>query len=401
MKPSRVVLQIAKILLPLGILAGGAIGMMFLIQGVEKPEPRSTEREIPLVEVLQIQPVQSQLVVPSRGIVQPRVKSILTSRVRGEILEVSPALASGAFFKKGQLLLRVDDKDYRSALATRKADLARAQLALEIEIKEALISKKEWEKLMKGKPDPLVLREPQLAETRARVEAAEAAIAQSELDLARTRILAPYDGQVDERLVDLGRFVNVGTSLGRIHGIEAAEIRLPLLDSELAFLDLPHDLVDTGGIFEGPAVSIYAEFLGKPREWKGRIRRMEGEIDAKTQMIYLVARVEDPYNQEDEVDRITLPVGLYVRAEIQGRRLEDAIIIPRKALQREGEVFVVTGKGQDLQLERQRVHILRKQGDEVIIAGGLEVGDRVSLTTIDSFVDGMAVKIVQDPGAKR
>ena len=401
MKMTEFAARIARILLPLVIIAVGAVGMVILIKGAKKPEPKSVERVIPLVEVLEVKAVQSQLLVPSRGIARPRVNSLLTSRVQGEVLEVSPSLATGAFFKKGELLLRIDDKDYKSALATRKAELARANLALQIEIKEAEVSKKEWERLMKTEPDPLVLRIPQLAEARARVEAAEAALAQARLDLERTRILAPYDGQVDERLVDLGRFLNVGTSLARIHGIDAAEIRLPLLDSELSFLALPSNLVDTGGVFEGPEVRFHAEFLGKEREWQGRIRRMEGEIDPRTQMVYLVAQVDDPYNQRADATRTTLPMGLFVQAEIRGMHKKGVIVVPRKALQRAGEVFVLSREADQVRLQRQKVHVLRKQGDDVIIGGGLEEGDRICLTPIDSFVDGMQVRTNQDLGARR
>jgi len=400
-KTSQIALGVAKVVVPLAILAAGAFGMIALIAGAKKPEPRALQKSLPLVDVLEIRPAERRLVVPSRGIVKPRVNSVLTSRVRGEILEVAPVMTPGAFFKKGQLLLRVDDKDYKSALASRKADLARAQLALDIEVKEAEVSKKEWEKLMKGEPDPLVLHKPQLAEARANVAAAEAALAQAELDLARTRILAPYDGQVDARLVDLGRYLSVGTSLARIHGIDTAEIRLPLLDSELAFLDLPKDLVDTGGIFEGPVVRLHGEFLGKPREWLGRIKRMEGEIDPKTQMAYLVARIEDPYNRQHAPERSTLPMGIYLQAEIQGRQLDKAIIVPRRALQRPSEVFVLASEGGVHKLLRREVKILRKQGNDVIIGSGLHNGDRVCLTQIDSFADGMQVKLHEDPGAKR
>ena len=401
MKSTELAKRFARVLLPLVIIGAGVVGMIILIEGVKKPQPRSIERVIPLVEVLEVQPAKSQLLVPSRGIAQPRVQSLLTSRVRGEVLEVSPVLSTGAFFKKGQLLMTIDDKDYKSALASREAELARAELALQLEVKEGEVSRKEWERLMKTEADPLVLRIPQLAEAKARVAAAEAALAQARMDLDRTRIIAPYDGQVDQRLVDLGRFVNVGTSLARIHGIDAAEVRLPLLDSELAFLDLPDNLVETGGIFEGPVVHFTAQFLGRPQQWRGRIRRMEGEIDPKTQMVYLVARIEDPYNQRRERGRTTLPMGLFVQAEIQGSLEEGVIVIPRKALQREGEVFVLSGMGEEQKLQRQAVHILRKQGEEVIIGGGLEAGDRICLTPIDSFVDGMQVKTNQTLGAKR
>ncbi|MEZ5989869.1 MAG: efflux RND transporter periplasmic adaptor subunit [Planctomycetota bacterium] len=398
--------QVLQFLLPIVLLTAGAVAMVGLLASRPEPEPREVLAPTPAIEVHQVVARPRRLVVEGQGTVAPRVRSQLTSRVSGEVVEVSPKLQTGAFFRRGELLLRVDDADYVSALAMRRAELAQAELALALEEKEAAIAAEEWKKLdlAKGEPDPLVLRKPQLTEVRARVAAGEAAVAKAELDLVRTRVVAPYDGQVEERLVDLGRYLTVGTPLARIHGIEEAEVRLPLLDSELAWLDIPRDLVDRGGIFEGPAVRLHAELYGQPREWPARIVRLEGEIDARTQMVTVIARVDDPYRLHAEGgDGVTLPMGLYVRAEIHGRELPQAVAIPRRALHEEDTVYVLATRkgdgGERLVLDLRKVEVLRKQGDEVYVAKGLADGDRIGLTHIEGFVPGMQVRLADRPAA--
>jgi RND family efflux transporter MFP subunit len=351
----------------------------------------------PWIEVVEVLSAPRRVQVDSRGTVAPSVRSELTSRVSGEVLEVSDKLRAGAFFQRGELLLRIDDADYRSAVAMRKAELAQARLALAVEEKEASIAQREWQELDLGgrEPDPLVLRVPQLEEARARVQAATASLEKAELDLERTRIVAPYDGQTRERLVDVGRFLSVGTVLARIHGVESAEVRLPVLGNELAFLALPVDLVAQGGLFAGPEVTLRASPFGTPRSWTARIERLEGQVDARTQMLYVVARVEDPYGLRSENGHTALPMGLHVRATIHGTLLDPCLVIPRRALQPDGAVRVVAGGPEAATvLHRRAVEVLREQGEEVFLRAGVEAGERLCVTPVEGFVEGMTVRLV-------
>jgi multidrug efflux pump subunit AcrA (membrane-fusion protein) len=138
-------------------------------------------------------------------------------------------------------------------------------------------------------------------------------------------------------------------------------------------------------------VLLHAEFAGRAQTWRGRIVRTEGEIDPRTRVVHVVARVEQPYAEDPP-----LAVGLFVSAEILGRRVEDAFVVPRSALRdgRDGdEVLVVDDESR---VRFHPVEVLRERRGEVVIGAGLEAGDRVLVSPLGTAVDGMSVRVVGD-----
>jgi hypothetical protein len=113
-------------------------------------------------------------------------------------------------------------------------------------------------------------------------------------------------------------------------------------------------------------------------------------------MIHAVARVEDPYGRGDDPDRPPLAVGLFVNAEIQGRRVDDAVVIPRSALRGHSEVVIVDDENR---LRLRRVDVLRRNPRTVVLIAGLDPGERVCTAPLSVVVDGMQVRPVDDPVA--
>jgi multidrug efflux pump subunit AcrA (membrane-fusion protein) len=173
-----------------------------------------------------------------------------------------------------------------------------------------------------------------------------------------------------------------------------------LPDRDLFYLDNPFDLSgenvasdgDPTGLQFGPEVQLRAEFAGEPRTWIGRIVRTEGEIDAKSRMVHLVARVEDPYGQNETTGSAPLAVGLFVEAEIQGRSVENVFVVPRMALRTDAGSDVVYLVDSGDRLRFKAVEVLRAERDDVVIGGGLQPGDRVCISPMAAAVDGMAVR---------
>jgi RND family efflux transporter MFP subunit len=217
-----------------------------------------------------------------------------------------------------------------------------------------------------------------------------AAREQAERDLARTEVRAPFDGRVRDERVDVGQFVSRGVSVGTLYAVDFAEVRLPVPDEELAFLDLP--LVWPGELpaGEGPEVRLVARFGGDEHEWLGRVVRTEGEIDPRSRMVHVVARVEDPYGRRAAAGRPPLAVGLFVQAHIRGKLARAVALLPRAALRESGQVLVVDAAGR---LRFRDVDVLRAQRDEVVIRAGLADGERVSLSPLTTVVDGMRVRV--------
>ena len=222
---------------------------------------------------------------------------------------------------------------------------------------------------------------------------ARARVKRAQRDLERTEIVAPYAGRVREERVDVGQFVSRGVSVATVYAVDWAEVRLPLPDRELAFVDLPLARGPGEAPAAGPEVLLRAEFAGAPHTWNGRIVRTEGEIDARSRMLHAVARVEDPYGRNRDRARAPLAVGLFVEAEIQGRTLEDAVVLPRSAL-REGSRVLVVDDGDRLRF--RAVEVLRAERDAIVIGTGLAPGERVCISPLQGAVDGMAVRVAAE-----
>ena len=137
-----------------------------------------------------------------------------------------------------------------------------------------------------------------------------------------------------------------------------------------------------------PEVSLSAEFAGRDQVWTGRLVRTEAEIDPGTRMVYAIARIDT----EELQDQIAPPVGLFVQAAIDGLELDNVIVLPRSAL-RDGEYVLVVDS--ENRISTRHVEVLRVYRDQVYVTGGLEAGERVSVSLLQTVVEGMHVLPVE------
>ena len=376
-----------KVILPIIVLIVGAVGTYVLIQGKKDVQSKPTEKPPPLVRVQSVHPTDFQIVVRSQGTVTPRTQTILIAQVAGQITGVSPAFVNGGFFEKGDVLLTIDSRDYEIAVAQAQVGVAQAKLRLVREEEEAALALAEWERLGRGDPSDLVLRKPQIAEARASIDAAEGVLRRTNLDLDRTQIRAPYPGRVRAKDADVGQYVNRGSLLGRIYAIDYAEVRLPVPDDQLAYLDLPLSFRHSQSDSSGPEVRFHTTYAGRELTYMGRIVRVEGEIDARSGMTTLVGRVDDPYRQREH-NTPPLTVGMFVTAEVFGHHAENVVVIPPAALRAENRVLVVA----DNRLYYRTVDILFANAENVVVRSGLKSGEQVCVSSLDVVVDGMYVR---------
>ena len=382
-----------KIFLPVLVLVAGALVARKMILSRPSVETRDPQVMIPVIRVIAVYPESVRLSVKAHGTVVPRTESVLAPEIAGRIIYVSPSLRSGGFFEEGERLLQLDSRDYELAAVQSRSAVAQAQLRLEQEQAEASIALREWQSLGEGEASSLLRRVPQLAQAQAALESARAGSLQAERNLARTEILAPFAGRVRRKQVDLGQFVTAGTPLATIYSVDFAEIRLPLPDEELAFVNLPLNYRGDDQPVPRPRVIIRARFAGSEHTWSGRIVRTEGEIDLQTRVVHAIAQVKNPYGRGKDTTRPPLAVGMFVEAEILGHRVENIFQIPRAALRGKDQVVIVD---EEERLRFRRVEILRKSGDTVLISNGLQPGERVSVAALESVVDGMQVRVLKE-----
>ena len=383
-----------KPLLPLLIVAAACVGAATMILNRPPVETLTPVVEPPGVRVHEVSLEDVPLAVGSQGTVQPRTESQLVPQIAGRVTWVARSFAQGGFFEAGDVLVRLDPFDYEQVLVSARSQLAQARLRLAQERAEAEVAQREWEALGRGDPHELALRKPQLEDARAAVAAAEAGVERARRDLQRAEIVAPYAGRVRTKSVDIGQYVPVGSALATIYAVDAAEVRLPLPDDELAYLDLP---LSYRGVERQtrPAVTLRATFGGQTHVWRGRIVRTESEIDSVSRMVHAIAEVRDPYAPESNPNRPPLAVGMYVEAEISGRTARDVAVLPRQAMRGRDQVLVVTDEDR---LSFRTVDVLRTSTESVLVRAGLEAGELVVLSPLDTPSDGMRVQLADaDP----
>jgi len=378
-------------------VALGIIVLVIAIVAVMKataPSPPTKEPVtfIPSVEVKKLQSGNHRLEVNTQGEVAPRTQTNLVAEVSGQVIEVSPSMEPGGAFKKGDVLFQIDPRNYEAALIAAEADLARAKADLTRQQAESEQAQRDWETLGNGgTPSALVLREPQLAQARAALSSAQAAVQKARTDLERTSITAPYDGRSLIKNAEIGGFVNnFSGQLGTIFATDYAEVRLPLSDAQLAKLDSTLLQSGSGIIDNGPDVTLSGKTAGVERSWQARITRMEAAVDATSRLYYAIARVDRPYSPE--LHESPLLIGLFVNARISGRIAENTIAIPRVALHPNDRVHVVTRNNQ---LDIRPVKVAADLGDRIIIESGLQSGDLICITPLNSPYSGMDVSLTE------
>ena len=365
------------------VAAGVAIAVAIVATGPEV-EVRAAPDQAPLVETMRARAETIRMTVAAHGAVVPKTESNLVAEVSGRVVAVSPAMVSGGFFEKGDVLVEIERVDYEVALEQARANFAAAQSELENADRayERRRELTESDSISRSQHDDALNR---LMVARASHRAADAQMSRAQRDLERTRLVAPYDGRVRAERVDAGQFVNRGESVAALYSIDFAEVRLPIRDQDLAYLPISIDQASDGDEAR-PAVVLRASFAGKQRTWHAEVVRTEGELDPQTRMVNLIAQVKAPYDQPGDSPPLT--VGLFVEAEIVGSEFEDVIRIPRSALVAGDRVRIVTP---DNRLEFRSVDVLRRTGEVIYLNGGIRDGELVCLSELPTATEGQRV----------
>lgn len=383
-RPLRLALQI---LLPLAVLALAwvfARGLMDSApQAGRRPPP---ERQARLVEVIEAQRVSRPVRVEAYGEVHPAREVVLRAQVAGRVLSVHPDLVPGGRLAAGSTVARIEPRDYELALAQARGELTRAQAELALEQGQQAVAQREFE-LLGQQASPaerrLMLRAPQLETAQAAVAAARAKLAAAELALERTAVRAPFAAVVLERGVVEGSMVGASSDLARLAGTERWWVELAVPVAELRWIEV------AGADSAGSRVRIHdAAAWGAERYREGRVVRLLGALEEQGRMARLLVEVEDPLGVRDpSLPRLLL--GAFVRAEIEGRVLDNAFPLDPAWLHDGDQVWIMTAADR---LEIRPVQVAHR-GGTVLVTGGLEHGERIITTPINAAAAGMPLRV--------
>ena len=386
MKKKNILVQliIAILIIVLGFI------VMKVLAGHKKPIKKTRPPEtVTLVKTMNISTGPQQILISGEGIVKPLKEIQIVPQVSGKVMFVSPDLVNGGEFNKGDILIRIDPSDYKLSVTLARARVKTAESNLMLSKESAAAAKDEWNLHNSGnseksdEPSDLVLKKPQLLAAEAALEAEKANHEKAKLSLERTVIKAPFNGRVSMETIDTGQFLLTGQPVASIYSIETAEIIIPIEVEKLEWFHVPGF---TDGTTPGASAVIQTSIAGKNMKWNGTIVRSEGKLDVRTRMINIVVRVNNPYKNKPP-----LAPGLFVKAEIYGKTIQNAAIIPNSYLHENNNVWVLENNS----LMFRKINIAYTMGNNLVVNSGLKDGEKLIITPLQDATNGMTVGIVQ------
>lgn len=399
-------------ILILAMLGGSAA--VFALFVATRPAPPPADRPDPplVVQTVRVEPRTVVQPIAGFGTARPFRAAWIAPQVAGEVIELRAGLRAGAEVRAGELLVRIDQREFEQRVQAAQSQLRSADAQIEtIEIEEAslrrlldiaaaelAIAEREYTRVLalfetqqapqreldiarqsyESARTGVQRLENDLAQIPARrayqqsqrdLRAAELAMA--ELDLERCRLAAPFDARIERVDIEAGERVDVGQPLLRL--IDPQRVEVPI--------ELPVSLRDRVAI--GRPVRIALE--SNPQlHWDGRVQRISPSASENTRTFSLYIEVENRGG-------IELLPGMFVRATLDGPTLRDAIVVPRGAVQ-DGRVFVC----EDGVARLREVRVDRHLFDQSVVLG-LRSGDLVITTNFDALYDGRPVELAAEP----
>jgi RND family efflux transporter MFP subunit len=378
---------IVRIVLSIVLIVAGIAGARYLIHTKPKANRRPPVKMAPLVKTMPLEPGTFRINVPAMGLVVPAQAMVLKVQEAGEIIEMNPEFTTGGQLQANDLILQIDPKDYQLALQQKQRSLSDAEYAYKLELGRQDVARREWDLLYGEKKtdeveSELALRKPHLEKAQVDVEGARAELEQAEINLARTRVTAPFNALVLNKYVDLGSQVSLQEKLADLVGTDAYWVQVSVPVEHLKWLKIPRDNDE-----EGSLVTIdYRE--GSKRQ--GKVIRLLADLSKEGRMARLLVEVRDPLDlQVKDGRRPPLLIDEYVRVQIEGDFLEDVYRIPRYALRNDSQVWILD---QEEKLAIRPVKTIWRDEEYVFVREGLHPDDLLIMSALATPVDGMQLR---------
>jgi RND family efflux transporter MFP subunit len=390
-KPRSARRVFVNILLSLAVIGAGIVGAAYITKTAPKAHRRPPQKMSPLVQVVRVEPDTHEVLVSAMGTVMPAREIVLESQVAGEIVFIHPEFTEGGFLEKGAEVLRIDPQDYSLALTLAQARVKDAESKLKLLEAEAAAARDEWRTLYQGRqkddsePPPLLVKEPQLSAAKAMLTAEKAEVQKARLNLARTKIRAPFNTIVRAKNVDIGSQVSGQEKLAELVGTDEYWIQASIPVDRLSWIKIPRNPTETG--------SEVRIFYRNSDERSGRVIKLLGTLETEGRMARILVEVKDPLGLKTAgKNQLPLLIGEYVRIEIAGRQLQNVYRIPRTALRDDTNLWIVSKDGK---LDIRKVETIWRDSQTVLLRNGLEPGDRLIVSDLPSPIRGMPVQVAE------
>jgi RND family efflux transporter MFP subunit len=376
-----------RIILPIVIIVAGALitaGMILLKPKASRSRP---QKEAVTVKVITVESTALPARVSATGLISASEKINLLPEVSGRIVHQSDRLIPGGRFKKGELMARIDSRDYALTAKQLESQVRQAELELQLELSRQKTAKREWELLGDDRPEDqasLALRKPHLDAAKENLKAAQSNLEKARLNLGRTSLRAPFNTVIVEENIDVGQVVGPSTVAAVLIGTDQFRVTASVPVNRLGLLEIPGFNAETGS-----EVTIIQDLGGEEKvKREGRMIGLGGQLDPQTRTAQILVALDDPLDPPE--GQAKMLSGAYVDLEIAGRELSGVILLPRIAIEDGRKVWIVDD---DNKLSSREITVGWSDENQVAVTDGIAGGDRVVITTLAIPVEGMPVSI--------
>ncbi|MAJ46826.1 MAG: hypothetical protein CBC35_05905 [Planctomycetes bacterium TMED75] len=389
----RRVVAFFRFLLPLIVIAAAGYGCLLLIGSRPTPPRVEVPERATLVETMTPVPQNDRATITGFGTIEPHRLLALQPQVGGEIRVIAPDLIPGGLIAKNDILLQIDTLDFELALEQRKADIANAEVNLQLAEASSLVAQREWELIGDSIEstdigEQLARKEPQKREAEAMLAAARGKLKLAQLDLDRTTIRAPFNALVLNDSIELGQIVAPRATIATLVGTDEFEVI-----ASIPLAKLPMIRIDPEDPARNSRATISLE-LGEGRTLtrQARVARLAGEVERTGRLAKVIIEILDPLNREGVPGRGRLLLGSYVRVDIEGPELEDVLELPRSVLQENDTVWVMDDSGR---LAVRSYEVILGRTNTVLVQASLEPGDQIITSPLGIAISGMPLETLE------
>lgn len=370
------------------LLAVGGAGFAVLLRPPARSRLPPAKAQPIRTKVEEIGPRDFPVLLRAQGMVRAYEETTLSSQVSGRVKRVDARFEDGAFFSAGDVLVEVEDEDYRTALAMAEARSKGADAAYQL----AKARHQRNADLLKDRLLPEAeaqTTEASLSQARAEADVASAQLERARRDLDRTRVRAPFNGCLRRRMVGTGQLLGPGTVLGTLFSVDAAEVRLPVAGRDLVHLFPPGTPADHRIRVE-LRDAVNRESTAR---WEGQVLRTEGALDESSLDLFLIVHVADPFGRKSGLP--PLRPGQPVGGILHGRILTNVVVLPRAAVRELDRVALV--HRERLTLTSRRVRPIWADEDHVVVdATGIPADHLLATTQLVYVPEGARVEVIPE-----
>jgi membrane fusion protein, multidrug efflux system len=314
----------------------------------------------PVVEVITVVPETVRDTIVLVGQLESEASVELRPEIDGMVESID--FTEGQSVKKGDVLFSLRDAEQRAHV---RESVARAKLAEEIFRRVSLLAQKE------------VSARVEFDKAQAELEVARAEVELREVELAKTKVRAPFEGVVGARMVSPGERVRRSTKLVRVDAVDRLQLVFAVPEIGVPF------------VRTGMPVKISVKPFPEIR-FDGEVFFVSPTLDASTRRLTLKAWVPNPNRK--------LQPGLFANLEVQLAERENAMVVPDAALMVDQAGSFVWRIGADGKASRAPIEIGLRKAARVEIASGIEAGDRIVSAGTQKVTEGAPVVIAgQEP----